>query len=103
MPKSIDNWEADMSPYEQLIFGIAAGLIFCALLRWTPLWRDLLAAIAAAGLLDLLVNDQARRGLDLAAIAARLPGEILGHPHFCLGVAMAFASVLAVLHVLRTR
>jgi hypothetical protein len=71
-----------MSPYEQLIIGIAAGLIFCAMLRWTPLWRDLLAAIAVAGLLDVLVNDQARRGLDLPSIAAGLPGEILGHPPF---------------------
>jgi len=92
-----------MLPYEQLNIGIVAGLIFCALLRWTPLWRDLLAAIAAAGLIDLFINAQARRELDLAAVAARLPDEILGHPYFCLGVMLAFVSVLAMLHLSRGR
>jgi hypothetical protein len=92
-----------MLPHEQLIMGLGAGLTFCALLRWTPLWRDLLAAIAAAGLIDLFINEQSRRGLDLTSVANRLPGEILGHPHFCLGLALAVVGVLAVLHVLRAR
>jgi hypothetical protein len=92
-----------MLPHEQLIIGVAAGLAFCALLRWTPLLRDLLAATAVAGMVSLLITDQTRRGTDLAAVAAGLPHELLSHPHFCLGVALAFASVLAVLHVFRTR
>jgi hypothetical protein len=92
-----------MLPHEQLIIGISAGLAFCALLHWTPLLRDLLAAAAVTGLISLLTNDQTCRGSGLATVAAGLPDELLSHPHFCLGVALAFTSVLAVLHVFRTK
>jgi hypothetical protein len=92
-----------MLPYEELIVGIATGLTLFALLRYTPLWRDFLAATAATGLLDFLVSDQSRHKLDLPSLAEKLPSEIVGHPHFYLGVAFAAASVLAMLHALRTR
>jgi hypothetical protein len=98
---SIDSWEVKMSPSDQLIIGVIVGLILCGLFRWTPFLRDLLAALAAAVLIDLLVSDH--HGLDLAARATRLPGEILNHPHFYLGVTLAVASVLAALHVFRAR
>ncbi len=91
-----------MPPLEQLIMGLTAGFVLCGLLRWTPLWRDLLAAIAATVLIDLGINEQSRR-LDLPSLAAKLPEEVLSYPHFCLGITLAVASVLAVLHVLRAR
>jgi hypothetical protein len=98
---SIDSWEVKMSPSDQLIIGVIVGLILCALFRWTPFLRDLLAALAAAVLIDLLINDH--HGLDIAARATKVPDEILSHPHFYLGVMLAVASVLAALHVFRGR
>jgi len=92
-----------MSAYEQVIFGIAAGLLFCALLRWTPLWRELLAAITAAALIPLLISDRGPHGLDVAFAAGRLPEAVLSHPHFCLGLALAAVGVLAVLNISRVR
>jgi hypothetical protein len=88
-----------MLPHEQLILGIAASLAFWALMRWTPLLRDLLAATAATGLILLLITDQTSRGLDPFSLFGRLPGEILSYPHFFLGLALATVGVLAVLYV----
>src|SRR5712664_195162 len=42
--------------YAQLIAGVAVGLFVWSLMVSTPLWRDLLAAVAAAGIADLLVG-----------------------------------------------
>jgi len=93
-----------MLPHEQLIVGIAAGLTFCALLRWTPLVRDLLAATAAAGLVQLLINDRTSQGFGANFLASTLPHEILlRHPHFSLGLALAAAGVLALLCISRFR
>jgi len=44
--------------YEQLVLGLAAGLLVLAALRWVPLLRELLAVIAAAGLLLILIAEQ---------------------------------------------
>ena len=44
-----------MLPHEQLTLGIAAGLFLYTLLYWAPSRRDVLAAIVAAGLTDLVV------------------------------------------------
>ena len=63
-----------LSPSDKLIIGVIVGLMLCALFRWTPLLRDLLAALAAAVLIDLLVSD--RHGADLAARATKLVGEL---------------------------
>jgi len=92
-----------MLPLEQLIVGIAIGLTFCALLRWTPLARDLLATTAAAGLAHLLISERISQAPGAASRAARLPREILSHPHFCLGLALAAVGVLALLHLSRSR
>jgi hypothetical protein len=73
----------------EMVIGIAAGLILSAILRWTPSWRELLVAMAAAVLIDLTINSQA------------LPGAMVSYPHVCPCVALAFIGVLAVLHVLR--
>jgi hypothetical protein len=89
-----------MLPGDQLIIGVIVGLTLCLLFQWTPFLRDLLAATAAAVLIDVLIKDQAQR---LVTRASRLPDEILGHPHFSLGVVLAVAMVLAVLHVFRAR
>jgi hypothetical protein len=88
-----------MLPQEQqLIIGFASGLTFWALLRWTPLLRDLTAATAAAGLLDFILNEQPR-GPDFASLAARLPVEVLNnHPQFWLGLTLALVCVLAIIH-----
>jgi hypothetical protein len=91
-----------MLPGEQLMIGVLVGLMLCALFRWTPFLRDFLAAMAAAVLIDIGVNDHTRHG-DFASRAIRLPGELLSYPHFSLGVAVAVASVLALLHFSRAR
>jgi hypothetical protein len=90
-----------MTPGEQVIIGVLAGLILCALFRWKPFVRDMLAAMAAAVFLDLMINEPTHRGVDLASRASRLPEEILSYPHFSLGVATAVAAVLASLHLFR--
>ena len=88
-----------MLPHEQLIIGLAASLTFWALLRWTPLLRDLLAATAATGLILILITGPTSGGLDPPSLFGRLPGEILSYPHFFLGLVLGTASVLAVLYV----
>jgi len=90
-----------MQPHEQLLIGIATGLILCALLRWTPLWRELLAGITAAVLLHLLLSDQAPRNMDVASIASRLPDVIMHNSHFCLGLAAVAVVVLIALNTSR--
>lgn len=86
-----------MLPQEQLIIGFASGLTFWALLRWTPLLRDLIAATAAAGLMHFIVNEPPR-GPDIASLAAKLPAEVVNYPHFWLGLALALTGVLAIIH-----
>jgi len=81
--------------YEQLVLGLAAGLLVLAALRWVPLLRELLAVIAAAGLLLILIAEQP------PVFLGRLPVEVLTYPAFFLGLALAAAAVLAVLYVTR--
>ena len=88
-----------MLPHEQLILGVTASLAFWALMRWTPLLRDLLAGTAAIGLVLLLITGQASRGVDPPTLFGRLSGEIESYPHFFLGFALATSVVLAVLYV----
>ena len=92
-----------MQPHEQLIVGVATGLTFCALLRFTPLWRELLAAITAAVLIPVLISDPTLHRLDVASAAGRLPEAVLDHPHFALGLALAAVGVLAVLNMSRLK
>jgi hypothetical protein len=91
-----------MLPQEQLIVGFASGLTFWALLRWTPLLRDLIAATAAAALINVIVNEHPR-GPDIAALAAKLSAEVLNYPHFWLGIALALGGVLAVIRFSQPR
>jgi hypothetical protein len=92
-----------VSANEQLAVGLAAGLSFCALLRWTPLARDLLAAMAAAGLLQLFIANPTRDSSAARTLAGRLSREILSHPDFNLGLALAVAGVFALLCISRSR
>jgi hypothetical protein len=85
--------------HEQLIVGMAAGLILSAVLRWTPSWRVLLTAAVAASLIDYAINSPAIR--KLAGGQGTPSGEIAVYPHVCPCIALAFIGVLAVLHVLR--
>ena len=92
-----------MLPHQQLILGIFASLTFWALLRFTPLLRDLLAAVAAIGLILIAIAGQAALGLDPPSLFGRLSGEILSYPHFFLGFSLATVVVLAVLYVSQWR
>jgi hypothetical protein len=90
-----------MLPHEQMVVGVAAGLFLYTLLYWSPGWRHLLAAVVAAGLTDFALISHVRRELDFAGAFTTQPGEILGSPHFRLGIALAFASVSAALRTLQ--
>jgi hypothetical protein len=92
-----------MQPHEQLILGIAASLIFWALMRWTPLLRDLLAALAVAGLIYPFIRDQVQSGFSSDVPLDRMLREVLNYPHFFLGLAVATTVVLALLHAFRVR
>jgi hypothetical protein len=92
----------NMLPQEQLIIGFASGLTFWALLRWTPLLRDLIAATAAACLINFIVNEPPR-GPDIASLGAKLSVEVRHYPNFWLGLALALAGVLALIHFTRPR
>jgi hypothetical protein len=55
--------------------------------------------MSAAILIDLAINN--RRDFDLAGVAAAHTSDVVGVPHVCPCVALAFIGVLAVLHVIR--
>jgi hypothetical protein len=76
-------------------------LFLYTLLYWSPAWRDLLAAVVAAGLMDFALINHLRRELDVAGVFAAHLGDILGSPDFRLGIALAFASVSAARRTLR--
>src|SRR5215471_6726984 len=74
---------------EQLVAGIAAALILCSVLWWTPIARKLLGALAVAGILNLLVADRNVLGVpDRESFPGRLVQELIGYPYFSLGVAI---------------
>jgi hypothetical protein len=77
--------------YAQLIAGTAAGLIIWSLMVRAPLLRDLLAAVAAAGVADLLVGNHAPQGPE--SVVDRLAAEIAGHPYFTLGLVLAATAI----------
>jgi hypothetical protein len=81
--------EAAMLQHEQLIIGVAVGLILSATLRWTPSWRTLLATLVAAEFIDLAINYQ------------EFAGPAAGSLHVCPCVALVFIGMLAVIHVTR--
>jgi hypothetical protein len=79
--------------YAELLIGIATGLTICiTLMRWPPLLRELLAAMAAAGILDLLPGNHQPQGVD--SIFDRLAAAISGHPYFALGLVFGAATLL---------
>jgi hypothetical protein len=84
----------------QLMMGVAAGLMLSVLIRWGPTWRQLLAAIATASLIDFAIN-HARRALHLAGNTAMPSGEFPIYPHACPCIALTFIGVLAVIHIMR--
>jgi hypothetical protein len=89
----------------QLILGAAASLAFWALLRWVPLFREVMALIAFAAAILAIASITSSRGLDPdpTTLWGRLSAPILSYPHFSLGFALATAVVLAVLHISRVR
>jgi hypothetical protein len=89
-------------PLEQFIAGIAAALIVCSVLRWTPIARNLLIALVVAGMLNLLVPDHnlASAG-DHDFIPLRITRELIGYPYFNLGVAIVMTVALFLMSRLR--
>jgi hypothetical protein len=94
--------EENMLLHQQLILGIAASLIFWALLRWVPLFREILA-LMTSGLILLLITGQGSRELDPPSLFGPLSSYVLHYPHFFLGMMLATAAVLAVLYASRLR
>jgi hypothetical protein len=90
-----------MLPHEQLVLGIAAGLFLYTLLYWSPSRGDVLAAVVAAGLTDLVVVNHVRREVDARGAVVTQPGELLSSPHFHTGIALALATASAALHAFR--
>jgi hypothetical protein len=88
--------------FEQLFMGFASGLTIWALLKWTPLLRDLIAAAAAAVLIDFLISEPSRWP-DVASLAGRLSTEIRAYPPFALGLALALVGIIAVIHFTREK
>ena len=79
--------------YAELLIGIASGLIISfTLMRWPPLLRELLVAMAAAGILDLLPGNHPPQGVD--SILERLAAAISGHPYFALGLVFGAVTLL---------
>lgn len=89
--------------HQQLILGIAASLTFWALLRWVPLFRELLALTTFAVMILLLANGQSPRQLDPPSLFGPLSSYVVSYPHFFLGMVLATAAVLAVLYASRPR
>jgi hypothetical protein len=84
---------------EQLLIGVAAGLILSTVLRWAPSWRELLAAVLAAGLIDFAIYNQALWAF--VGVASRPYGEVPVYPHACPCVTLTFIGILAVLDIAR--
>ena len=87
--------------YAQLIAGVAVGLFIWSLMMNSPLLRDLLAAVAAAGIADLLVGKQSAQ--DAGSIIDRIAGEISVHPYFTLGLMVAATAAATLFRVLRSQ
>ncbi len=87
--------------YAELIAGVEAGLIIWILVLWTPLVRDLFAAVAAAGILDLLIGNHATQGT--GSIVDKLAAQISGHPYFGLGLVVAASIAPTLLRILRSQ
>ncbi len=88
--------------YAELLIGIATGLTICfTVMRWPPVLRELLAAMAAAGILDLLHGNHPPQDID--SILDRLAAAISAHPYFALGLVFAATSAAALLHVARSQ
>jgi hypothetical protein len=88
-------------PLEQFIAGIAAALIVCSVLRWTPIARNLLIALVVAGMLNLLVPDHLPSAGDHDFIPLRIARELIGYPYFNLGVAIVMTVALFLMSRLR--
>jgi hypothetical protein len=82
-------------PFEQFIAGVAAALIVCGVLRWTPIARELLIALIVAGILNPLVADHNLPNTgDRDSTVFGLALELVGYPYFSLGVAIVTTVAL---------
>jgi hypothetical protein len=89
-------------PLEQFIAGVAAALIVCSVLRWTPIARNLLIALAVAGMLNLLVPDHNPPNAgDHEFVLLNLARELIGYPYFNFGAAIV--TTVALLLISRPR
>jgi hypothetical protein len=83
-------------PFEQFIAGLAASLFVCGVLRWTPIPRELLIALAVGVTINLLFEGrpQSLGGHDFTTIS--LVQGLVGYPYFNLGVAIVITVALFV-------
>ncbi len=88
--------------FDQIFMGFASGLMMWALLRWTPLLRDLIAATAAAILINVLVSEPSQLP-DIASLAGKVSAQIKAYPPFALGVALALVGIIGVIHFTQER
>jgi hypothetical protein len=79
--------------YAQLIAGFLAGLVIIGLVLRTPMIRDLFAAVAAAGMAELLFGDRVSH--ESASFVDRTALAISSHPYFTMGLIIAAAAAAA--------
>jgi len=83
--------------YAQLIAGVLAGLVIVVLMLRTPMLRDLLAALAAAAVTELLVGNHPPQGAD--SVVDRIALAISSHPYFTMGLIVAATGAAALYRV----
>ena len=64
------------------------------MLRWTPIARELLIALAVAGIANLLAGHILPEAANNDFIPPRIARELVGYPYFDLGVAIIIALAL---------
>jgi hypothetical protein len=96
-PKEARMFDIPDDQLNQLMVGVALGAVFFALVCWTPLLRDLLAAIAAVAVTDLLVG--ANRLGGAGSVVDRLATDVSGYPYFSLGLVLAAVGVATLLRL----
>jgi hypothetical protein len=81
-----------MMTYAQLIAGFLAGLVIIGLALRTPMVRDFFAALAATGLVEILIGEHPH---DSASFVDQTALALSSHPYFTMGLIVAAAAVAA--------
>jgi hypothetical protein len=78
----------------QFIAGIIVGLVIWSLMSDRPLLRDMVVAVAAASILDVLTGKNSPQ--DVGSAIERMSIAISIHPHFTVGVILAATAATLV-------